>query len=186
VCWLGDQRRMLGEVVPTLLPVSEGRQLYEAAREVLDDPVSAEPDDPRYQSRQVYEWFGMAALSWQWLEFQLATVLMADAHSKGEFDNSEKLTDGDIEKLRKWLVWINQEATMGRLVKELRRRFAQDDDLPVAVGHAVDVRNHLAHHFFIERRAEIRSSTGRSRMLRELLDAIEMFQDVSDRLNVTI
>lgn len=54
--------------------------------------------------------------------------------------------------------------------------------MPDALDNALALRNGLAHHFFTEHRSDMRPSTGRSRMLRELLDAIEMFEDVRERL----
>ena len=160
--------------------MSERRQVYEAAREVLDHPASAEPDDPRYQSKQVFEWFGRATLLAQSLEFELATLLTAaDAYTKEEF------TLKDIERLRR----INLKATMGelrQLVRRLNPPLVQDDDLLDALDEALDVRNHLAHHFFIEHIRDIDSFTGRFAMLRELLETIEMFQSVFERLKPII
>lgn len=73
--------------------------------------------------------------------------------------------------------------TLGQLLKELAKYVDVPDDLSEGLGHALSVRNWLAHGFFRDRAEMFVTAAGCQHMINELDAASSLFEEASDVLN---
>jgi len=81
---------------------------------------------------------------------------------------------------------LNFKVTMGKLVHRFKLFLGGDDSLGEDLRLALDIRNQLAHHFFWDHAVDATTFEGRDRMIAECMAAVDLFQDVEERLSVVV
>lgn len=133
-------------------------------------------DDEAYQIKEVFARFGLASYQGQVLERGLANVLTV-ARTYSEAGTQDDFDQFMVEHLA---------ATMGHLITLLRPHLAEDEALLADLAHVLSTRNWLAHRFFRETELNFASITGRERMLSELMQAADEFEQMDQRLRPVI
>lgn len=77
----------------------------------------------------------------------------------------------------------NFQATLGRMIKNLRAVVSVPAELEESLSKALTRRNYLAHHFFRERAEDFMSSRGREEMIAELEAAQSIFSAADEQLS---
>lgn len=144
-----------------------------------------EPDDDAVkQVREVYARFGLAVYCAQVLEHGIvnALVILELIPSRRHLARSadEWGTEFDAFMDRHF------QATMGRMMRDLRAVARVDDGLEQLLSEALRKRNWLVHHFFRERATEFMSSTGRKKMLSEVDRCRDLFYSADKCLEATV
>lgn len=130
------------------------------------------PDDA-YQRREVFAHYGAAMLYAQVLEQGLVNALtfaQTATHQAG----TQQLFDFNFG--------ANLSVTMGRLLHRIKPFLGDDMELVDELTGALELRNRLAHSFWVEHDRNFLSFAGRERMMAEAIAAQETFQAVDERL----
>jgi len=109
--------------------------------------------------REVYTWFGAAALDASCLELDVLIILLLAAHLENPDVSEEALAARDTTLDGK---------SMGQLLAELRRTFGLPDETATVLAEALAKRNFLIHHFWRERGPLLGSPEGCDAMCKEL------------------
>lgn len=130
--------------------------------------------------KEVYARFGLAIYYAQVLEHGLvnALVILDLIPSRRHLARSSEEWGAAVDAFMD----RHFEATMGRMMKNLRDVSQVGADLEHLMRDALQKRNWLAHDFFRERAAEFMSQTGREQMLREVDECRDLFQTADQRL----
>jgi hypothetical protein len=126
------------------------------------------------QVRDVFAAYGAAMEHCQALERVLGAFLALALGPSPEAPHGEELER---------LLQRNFRETLGTLVRRLRGRLPDGEDLEDALGNALEIRNWLAHDYYWERVADFQSGEGRVRMLAELEEAAARLGEAGDRIN---
>jgi hypothetical protein len=134
--------------------------------------------------REVYARFGLAVYFAQVLEHGLvnALVILDLIPSRRHLFRSREEWGVEVD------AFMNRhfEATMGRMMRNLREATQTDADLENLLRDALRKRNWLVHHFFRERAAEFMSVAGRERMLREADECRALFHAADKALEAVV
>jgi hypothetical protein len=130
-------------------------------------------DDAAYQRREVFAHYGAAMFYAQVLEQGLVNVLTF-AQTATSRVGTREVYDFNFT--------ANLSVTMGRLLRRLKPFFAEDLTLDSALSAALELRNRLAHSYWVEHDRNFFSFAGREIMLTELIEGQELFQEVDKRL----
>ena len=138
------------------------------------------PDPEEEQVRDVYAHFGLAVYLAQCLEHGIANALVfADLiPQKADHFPAREQWDEDFDAF----MGSKFQATLGRLIEQLREVTQIEPDLEALLKRALQRRNWLAHHYFRERAEALVSQEGRRAMLEELQEAQQLFQKVDAML----
>jgi len=141
-----------------------------------DDGMEPE-EDIEPDVKTTFARFGSAYYQANVLEHEIVNILamakVVEAHSDAE----QLVSDPWDDKFK---------ATLGKLVKELGPYTQVDPGLGADIEKALRLRNMLAHAFWRERAEEFCTDCGRSRMIADLIDMRDHFQDVNERLSVGV
>jgi hypothetical protein len=130
-------------------------------------------DDHEYQVREIYAQFGLTVYLAQVLEKGVVNaVTLAEAIDEHDVRPSFPFTD-----LYDELEAVNAKLPLGPLLKKFRRYVTKDPALLGPLTDALDIRNHLAHHFFWDHANDMISIAGREAMLAELLVLVEQMSE---------
>ncbi len=133
------------------------------------------PDFDSVQVREVYSRYGLAMFMAQVLEHGMVNTLlvlrllptMKDHANRSSWDEAfEHFYDAELAK------------TFGNMVRALEQTGAFSPDLVERLRAAKVHRDHLAHRFFREHDADFMSRSGRTRMIAECEELIELFQGI--------
>jgi len=134
--------------------------------------------------KEVYARFGLAVYSAQVLEHGLVNALVildlipSRRHLARSHDEWGAEVDAFMDR--------HFDATMGRMIKNLREVTQVDADLEHLLREALSKRNWLAHDFFRERATEFVSPAGREQMLREVDECRDFFKAADERLDAIV
>ncbi len=137
-------------------------------------------DDHGELVKEVYARFGLAVYFAQVLEHGIVNALVildlvpSRRHLALCADDWEREVDGFMDR--------HFQATMGRLMKNLRDTTKVGDDLEQLLSEALRKRNWLVHDFFRERVSEFMTSQGREQMIAEVDACRDLFQSADMRL----
>jgi len=134
--------------------------------------------------KEVYARFGMAVYCAQVLEHGLvnALVILDLIPSRDHLARSRDEWAAEVDAFMD----RHFEATMGRMMKNLRDVTPVGTELESLLREALRRRNWLIHDFFRERATELISSAGRDQMLHEVDECRELFQTVDERLETIV
>ena len=144
-----------------------------------------EPQDAdEEQVKEVYARFGLAVYFAQVLEHGIvnAIVILDLMPSRRHLARSAGEWGSEVEAFMD----RHFQATMGRLMRNLRDITQVDDDLEQLLSEALRKRNWLVHDFFRERTTEFMSPLGRDLMISEVDVCRDLFQSADKRLEATI
>lgn len=129
------------------------------------------PEPETVDEKEVYAFYGLASYKAQVAErglIQLALLLRLQnvaganrATYDREYEAVARLTFGQILK------WLTTNQTLG-------------DDMRTLLQRALQIRNHLTHHFFWDYAEEWFTEEGRLLMIGKLREAIRLFSDVDE------
>lgn len=124
--------------------------------------------------KEVYARFGLAVYYAQVLEHGLvnALVILDLIPSRRHRARSSEEWGAEVDAFMD----RHFEATMGRMMKNLRDVTQVGADLENLLRDALKKRNWLVHDYFRERASEFMSSAGREQMLREVDECRDLFQ----------
>ena len=134
--------------------------------------------------KEVYARFGLAVYFAQVLEHSLVNALVildlipSQRYLVRSRDDWKAKVDAFMDH--------NFQATMGRLMKNLREVTEIDAELEQLLNDALSKRNWLIHHFFRERAKKFMSSDGREQMLCEIDECRELFYTADKRLETIV
>lgn len=134
--------------------------------------------------KEVYARFGLAVYHAQVLEHGLvnALVVLGLIPSRRHLARSPDEWSAEVDAFMD----RHFEATMGRVMKNLRDMTQISGDLETLLRDALTKRNWLVHDFFRERATEFMSFTGREQMLDEVGECRDLFQDADQRLEAIV
>jgi hypothetical protein len=125
------------------------------------------------QIREVYARYGLAMYQAQCVERQLA-ILLASEYGPGP----RKITRSQYDQL----LQSHFERTLGGLLHHLEKAISLPSDFEKTLRIALEKRNWLAHRYFWERAGHFVSGKGRSKMILELQEAIDYFENLDTKL----
>jgi hypothetical protein len=120
------------------------------------------------QYKEVYAYAGLALYAAQCLEKSLENFLCLHGRISGEC-----VTLADLDALEDRV----ESQTVGRLLHATRSRVQFDNGAEKLLTTALDRRNFLAHRFFKERAIDFLSKAGRAKMISELTQLRERFDE---------
>jgi len=136
------------------------------------------------QVKEVYAKFGLAVYFAQVLEHGIVNALVildlipSSRHLARSADEWGSEVDAFMDR--------HFQATMGRMMKNLRDITQVDDDLEQLLREALRKRNWLVHDFFRERATEFMSSPGQEQMISEIDGCRDLFESADKRLEATV
>lgn len=139
--------------------------------------MDIQPLDEGDQIREMYARYGLAMYSAQVMEAGIRQALVM-----AKLSSNDSATRIDYDNL------MSNASTnvLGRLIAALKPFLEGDESLVSDLALALRIRNQLAHHFFWDHSVDAISTPGRNRMIAESIAFIELFDDVTTRLeNVT-
>ncbi|MBH2842578.1 hypothetical protein I6U52_02445 [Serratia marcescens] len=131
--------------------------------------------------KEVYAYFGLAMYRAQCVEQSIVQLLIFfDFFKKNApiFSTSEKW-EADFDRFDKVL----SKKTMGHLLGSIKDLGILDDKIENTLSLALKKRNWLAHAYFVDNALDFINETGRNMMIKELEDAIELFNSVENMLS---
>jgi hypothetical protein len=138
------------------------------------DVFMVEDIDPEsWHVREVYAKFGLAMYQGQVLEHEIVNLIVWSGVSDGAYSSYKETQSANVEMFLK---------TMGSLKKVLMSRRVDLGHLESDLIKAVSLRNFLAHNYFRERAAAFMTHEGRDRMIAELEQADDFFQQLDASL----
>jgi hypothetical protein len=147
---------------------------------MMHEPQDADEE----QVKEVYARFGLAVYFAQVLEHGIvnAIVILDLIPSRRHLARSADEWGSEVDAFMD----RHFQATMGRLMRNLRDISQVDDDLEQLLSEALRKRNWLVHEFFRERATEFMSSLGRDQMISEVDVCRDLFQSADKRLEATV
>jgi hypothetical protein len=158
-------------------------RLYRAA--ISENIVITKPrmDDRDEHIKTVYAHFGLAMYLAQVLEHGLVSALV--------FLELLPMRAGDPLPRKAWeaefdtFMERNFQATLGRMIKNLKAAAAVPCDLEALLADALGKRNFLAHSYFRDHADDLMSFVGRNKMIEELEIAQTLFIRADELLSAT-
>lgn len=134
--------------------------------------------------KEVYARFGLAVYFAQVLEHGLvnALVILDLIPSRRHLARSRDQWGAEVDAFMD----RHFQATMGRMMKNLRDMTQVDADLEQLLHDALNKRNWLVHDFFRERATQFMSAEGRGQMLREVAECRDLFQSADKALEAIV
>ena len=132
-----------------------------------------EIDPESREIREVYARYGLAMYQVQCVERQLA-ILLASEYGLGP----RKITRSQYDQL----LQSHFKKTLGGLRHHLEKAVVLPNDFEKTLRVALEKRNWLAHRYFWERAGHFVSEKGRSKMVLELQEAIDYFENLDTKL----
>lgn len=154
--------------VPGGIPLDE----LDNSRREDDDNEDLEPDE-----KTTFAHFGLAYYMASVLEHEIVNILAVNHLVTARQDAEQLLSDPWNDRFK---------APMGALVKQLEAYTQTDPELAADLFKALQLRNHLAHHFWRDRAEDFCNEDGRAQMITYLIEARKHFEDVDQRLTETI
>ncbi len=130
-------------------------------------------DDDSYQISEVFAYYGAAMYHAQVLEQGLINALTF-AQTATTPDGTQRTFDFNFDS--------NLGVTMGKLLNRIKPFLNGDTDLIQGLQAALELRNRLAHTFWVEHDKDFMSFAGRYEMLVEVKEAQATFQAIDGRL----
>ena len=126
-------------------------------------------------AKNLYAHFGITAYRGQCLEMEAGTLLFAfiQTNSRITAEEAQKAIETSIER-----------ETSGHLLKEIKKIVHFEESGLATVDDALKKRNYLVHHFFRTHALDMLSEAGRSKMINELEDIRQSFDDADALLHV--
>src|SRR4051794_16451774 len=140
-------------------------------------------DDDEVQIREVYSRFGLAMYLAQVLEHGIVNALLVLSllpTMKGFADRTswdaafDRFYDAELGR------------TLGNMIRALEQTGVMPADLIEKLRAAKVHRDHLAHRFFREHDLDFMTSQGRSRMIAECEDRMELFQSLDREVEAIV
>jgi hypothetical protein len=128
----------------------------------------------------VYAEFGFAAERGQLLETEAGNLALGYLTL---FFDTKNLSAEEKAMLQSVTEDLN-EKTLGTLLGHIKKTLVLDDSITRTLDEALDLRNHLTHHFFRTHNFALFSEDGRKLMIEELL--IEELHKIQDKLNLAL
>lgn len=129
--------------------------------------------DTSEHCKDVYAYFGLAMYRAQCVEQSIVQLLIFfDFFNEHvvNFENHEKW-EVDFDRFDNAL----SKKTMGRLLGAIKELDVLDSDIESTLSLALKKRNWLAHQYFVDRALDFINEAGRNKMIKELEEAIELF-----------
>ena len=130
------------------------------------EQAASESDSENDECRDVYAFFGLAMFYAQVIEEALGALIAISQYP---------LTKAQANQIMDRL----DACTLGTLLRELRKHLLFEASLETTFQRALERRNYLAHRFFRDHAVDFMTGAGRRRMLDELTDATECFQELN-------
>lgn len=140
-------------------------------------------DSESEEIREVYAYFGLALYTAQCLEHGIVNALLYL-----DLIPSQKSVPGE----ESWAVAVDNftsqkfEQTLGKIIYDLKKVTDVPPELNNRLFEALKQRNWLAHRYFRERAEDFLSSEGRTKMIKELDDLVNIFKVTDDLLSLTL
>jgi len=132
-----------------------------------------ELDAAAQQRRETFARYGLTMYHAQCVEKSLAMLVGTVFNEKflpSDPDDREAMQEKELKK------------TMGRLLKQLKKRVAISATLDQDLSDAHKKRNWLAHNYFLERSFDVMTTHGRDKMIDELTELTDFFSTLDKRL----
>lgn len=136
--------------------------------------------DESEHCKEVYAYFGLAMYRAQCVEQSLIQLLIFfDFFEKNApaFSTRDRW-EADFDRFDREI----SEKTMGRLLKHINNLGILDEELKDLLSMALNKRNWLAHHYFVDRAVDFVSERGRVDMIAELGELTDLFNAVEEAL----
>ena len=136
--------------------------------------------DASEHCKEVYAYYGLAMYRAQCVEQSLIQLLIFfDFFKKNATSfSTPELWETEFDRFDKSI----SEKTMGRLLRHISPLGILDEEAMSLLSVALNKRNWLAHHFFVDRAMDFVNETGRCGMIEELNQLIDLFNAVEDIL----
>lgn len=140
-------------------------------------------DDNEVQIREVYSRFGLAMYMAQVMEHGIVNALLVLSllpSMKGMADRTswdeafDRFYDAELAK------------TLGNMIRTLEKTGAMPPDLIERLRVAKGYRDHLAHRFFREHDLDFMTKQGRTRMIVECEDRVDLFQSLDREVEAIV
>ncbi|MBI4408962.1 MAG: hypothetical protein HY561_04605 [Gemmatimonadetes bacterium] len=131
-----------------------------------------EPDD--FEAKEVFAFFGLAAYKAQVLEQQLVSLGVM-LHISGRTGVTREFIDELLAKF--------ESHTLGRLLSEARKLTSFPASVDAVLQEALARRNFVVHRCFAHHDANFMLEPGRRVMIRELREAVGLFQNAREQLS---
>lgn len=148
---------------------------YVMDMKLSDSPIEWMEDLPpeAQQRREVFARFGLASYYAQCVEKQLGILLASTFNPKFLDASPEERDQFYMHDLKK---------TMGQMLKAIRGRIAVSKELDEHLSKALDIRNWLAHEYFLKRDRQLLVWPGREKMVSELQSAADFLKKTDEEL----
>lgn len=147
---------------------------------MTDTMDSAQHDE---HVKTVYAHFGLALFLAQVLEHGLVNALVFAELLPSRAGNPvpHKQWETEYESFYE----RNFEATLGKMIRNLKAATTIPSDLETVLTAALTKRNFLSHNYFRERDAAFITEAGREKMIKELQEAQALFSEADNKLTET-
>jgi hypothetical protein len=135
------------------------------------------PGPETADEKEVYAFYGLASYEAQAVEgglIQLALLLRL----RNVPEANQAAYDREYEAIAR--------LTFGHILKRLTTDQTLGHDLRALLERALQIRNHLTHHFFWDHREDWFTQEGRLLMIEKLREAIRLFSDVDEMVVGTV
>ena len=119
--------------------------------------------------KEVYAYYGLVMYHVQCVERGLCLLLALEKAL-----SMRTITKYDYDNILNDLF----KQTLGSLIKKMKESVEVADNFEANVERALKIRNWLAHHYFWERAGHFMTAEGRNFMLKELQQALRLFEDL--------
>ena len=134
----------------------------------MSEIPTPDSEDPK----EVFALFGLAFYQAAVLErgvLNLAVAMLAK--------DKPEITTGDVENLYATF----GKSTFGKVIKAARANFEIPSGLEADLAVALEMRNYLAHRFFVVHEIDFMKPSGRRKMIDELIEILEHLMSVDKR-----
>lgn len=137
------------------------------------DVPDRSPEPEGCDTKEVYAFYGLALYASQVLErglMTLATFLNTALHESPTQTLYDELYEGISMR------------TLGHVLRQVRDLTTLPEEVEEHLTRSLTVRNELSHHFFWNNAGDFFTLGGRQAMIRELREAISLFEDADRRV----
>lgn len=121
--------------------------------------------------KDVFAWFGGAAYGAQCFEVELQSLLLLTYRLDHLAAPIAELDEVDLRLSSK---------NLGRLIRELEKRFVVHPEFSALLGTYREKRNYLMHRFFFENATKLLTSSGCNAMIEELKELTQLFREADE------
>lgn len=125
------------------------------------------------QRRETFARFGLASYYAQCVEKQLGVLLASTFNPKFLKASPQERDEFFSQESKK---------TLGQILKTIRGRIEVSSTLDSRLSKALELRNWLAHEYFLKRDLQILSWEEREKMISELQDAADLLKEIDKEL----